>query len=129
MTNIETVAAFYTALRSSNYAAVSALLDDDFTLQQASSLPYGGEYKGIEGIKTFFQLFFDVWENFSSQHVRYVDLDDHSVLALSQISATTKTGVDLDMPMTQIFRVNDGKLLEARPFYWDTAAIVQAVDK
>ncbi|MEM6430941.1 MAG: nuclear transport factor 2 family protein [Deinococcota bacterium] len=129
MTNIETVQAFYTALRSSNYAAVSALLDDDFTLHQAPSLPYGGEYQGVDGIKTFFQLFFDVWERFSSQRVRYVDVDNHSVLALSQISATTTTGVDLDMPMAQVFHVKDGKLLEARPFYWDTAAIVQAVGK
>ena len=126
MTNVEIIEAFYAALRQSDYDQVEALLEQDFTLHQYESLPYGGLYHGVEGVQAFLKSFFGVWRQFRSEEVEYLELDAERVLALSRIRATTHTGEEIDMPMAQFFRVTGQKLAEAHPFYWDTAEIVRA---
>lgn len=128
MTNINVVEAFYEALRQSDYGRVDKLLDKDFVLEQAASLPYGGAFRGLEGIQEFFKMFFGVWQQFRSEEVVYFELDKERVLALSRIKATARSGGEIDMPMAQIFKVKNQKLAEARPFYWDTVAVVKAVE-
>lgn len=128
MTNVEVIEAFYAALRQSDYDQVETLLEQDFTLHQSESLPYGGLYHGVEGVQASFKTFFGVWRQFRSEEVEYLELDAERVLALSRIRATTHTGEEIDMPMAQLFRVKGQKLAEAHPFYWDTAEIVRATN-
>ena len=125
MTNVEVIKAFYAALGQGDYDRVETLLEEDFTLYQAESLPYGGSYRGVEGVQAFFGVFFGVWQRFRSEEVEYFELDEERVLALSRVIATTRAGEEIDMPMAQLFRVKNQKLAEARPFYWDTAEVVR----
>lgn len=121
--NIQIIKDFYEKLQQRDYEKAFSFLAPDFTLHQAASLPYAGVYRGVEGVKKFFLVFFQVWQTFRSDETEYFSLDNERVLALSQVRATTKTGHQLDMPMAQLFIVRNGKMLEARPFYWDTAEV------
>lgn len=121
--NIQIIKEFYERLQQRDYEKAFSLLAPDFTLHQAESLPYAGVYRGAEGIKKFFSAFFHIWQTFRSDETEYFSLDDERVLALSQVRATAKTGHQIDMPMAQVFTVRNGKMLEARPFYWDTAEV------
>ena len=70
-TSLAVVEEFYRLLANNQTDDALSLLDDDFVLVQAASLPYGGGYRGKEGIKQFFTKFFTVWKGFRSDDVTY----------------------------------------------------------
>ena len=120
------VEAFYAALGRSDYDGAFDLLADDFALVQADSLPYGGAWRGPDGVRAFFKALFETWARFGSRETRYL-ADGDTVVALSVAEGETKSGDPFEMPMTQVYTVRGGKLSEARPFYFDTAALNRAV--
>ena len=129
MSNQEIVEEFYAHLRNGDMQSAFSLLHEDFVLHQADSLPYGGDYVGHDGIRQFFGLLGETWGDFGSYNVEYIDSGDR-VVAISRMKGTIKgTNTTLDIPMVQVYKIKDGKLLETYPFYWDTAAIAEAVKR
>ncbi len=124
MHNTEVVEQFYQRLAQSDLEGALALLDDAFCLSQADSLPYGGQYTGASEITGFFGKFFAYWQEFSSSEVTYLEAGD-TVVALSTARCVTRTGHRVDMPMVQVYRVKEGKLCAAQPFYFDTALLLK----
>lgn len=50
-----------------------------------------------------------------------------TAVVLTQVHARARaTGRDLAFPILQTIAVEDGRIREVRPFYWDTAAIAAA---
>ncbi len=121
-TNTEVVKQFYQHLSNSDRQGAFALLSPEFRLVQAASLPYGGVYIGVEGVVHFFEKFFDFWATFKSRDVSYFEVED-KVFATSTIVGTTKKGKHIEMKMVQVFKVEEGKLTKAEPFYFDTALL------
>lgn len=124
MTSIEVVKQFYFHLASSDIQKAMMILDDDFVLTQAKSLPYGGEFRGEEGINQFFKLFFSFWKTFKSENVEYFS-DGSTVFTTSVGVGTTQTGKQIEVSMVQVYEVKDGKLLTTKPFYLDTAEMLR----
>ena len=123
MNSIETVKQFYDLLGQSNMEQALTLLDKDFILSQANSLPYGGEFRGRTGIKDFFGRFFRYWQTFQSKDVAYYT-DQSIVFAVSTATGRSHEGKVVEMPMVQIYEVSDGKIKSAKPFYFDTAELL-----
>jgi len=63
--HIEIVKRFYQELDDSNFPGATKLLDEEFMLIQAESLPYGGKYAGVTEIQEFFGKFFAFWKSFT----------------------------------------------------------------
>jgi uncharacterized protein len=121
---IEVVKKFYQELDNSNVQGAVELLDSEFRLIQAESLPYGGEYRGIAGVQDFFSKFFAFWKSFKSENVQYSSIGE-TVFAHSVASAVTVENQKIEMPMIQMYVVRNEKLVLAQPFYFDTAKINQ----
>ena len=67
-----------------------------------------------------------IWESFEIGEQEFLALGATSVV-LTQVRARTRaTGRDLEFPILQTLRIEDGRIAEVRPFYWDTAAISEA---
>ena len=50
-----------------------------------------------------------------------------TAVVLTHVRARARaTGQELRFPVLQTIRVQDGRIAEVRPFYWDTAAIAIA---
>lgn len=122
--NLVVVQQFYHELANSNTPGAMDLLADDFRLIQADSLPFGGEYVGRSGITEFFGKFFAFWKSFQSADVTYFAEDD-KVVATSTATGTTHDGKVFIMPMVQVYTLRDGKMIETRPFYFDTAQLTR----
>ncbi|WP_046242630.1 nuclear transport factor 2 family protein [Hymenobacter terrenus] len=114
---------FYEHLAASDLPAALALLAPGFRLVQAPSLPYGGEWVGATGLADFFRAFFSYWAAFSSEDVAYFAADD-TVVATSTGVGTTHAGQVRRLPMVQVYRLREGQLASAQPFYFDTAALM-----
>lgn len=111
---------------SASFAPLAPFFAPDVVLYQADSLPYGGVWRGHEGLEQFFRAMSRTWDTF--------DMEDQKVLAttsplvvLTQVRARARTtGRELHFPILQAITVEDGHITEVRPFYFDTAAIVDA---
>ncbi|WP_249402233.1 nuclear transport factor 2 family protein [Streptomyces sp. YIM 121038] len=114
-----------------SFAPLAPHFAPDVVLHQADGLPYGGTWRGHEGLERFFLAMADTWDRFDI--VRQEFLADggtgtrRTVCVHSDIHARARaTGRALAFPILQAITVEEGRIREVRPFYWDTAAIAAA---
>ncbi|MEV5514323.1 nuclear transport factor 2 family protein [Streptomyces flaveolus] len=98
----------------------------DVELHQADALPYGGVWRGHEGMTQFFLLMGEVWESFHMVEQQFLATGETAVV-LTQVRARARaSGRELGFPILQAITVKNGRITEVRPFYWDTRAIADA---
>jgi ketosteroid isomerase-like protein len=98
----------------------------DVELHQAEALPYGGTWRGHNGMTRFFLRMSEVWESFDMVEQEFLATGATAVV-LTQVRACARaTGRELGFPILQTITVKDGRITEVRPFYWDTRAIADA---
>ncbi len=117
----------YMAAGGGDFAGIAATLDPECVIYQPKSLPYGGEWRGHSGFEAWMQAFARQW---SSLEVKDAELylDGDVIVSSSHVYAIAKpTGLRLDWPLLQLFKMREEKILELRPFYWDTAALLEGL--
>ncbi|MGW0903185.1 nuclear transport factor 2 family protein [Streptomyces sp. NPDC002853] len=95
-------------------------------LHQADALPYGGTWRGYDGMMQFFRMMRQIWESFDMVDQKFLATGETAVV-LTQVHARARaTGRELSFPILQAITVKNGRITEVRPFYWDTRAITDA---
>jgi uncharacterized protein len=98
----------------------------DVRLHQADALPYGGTWCGHDGMERFFRAMTETWASFAMVDQEFL-ADEGPAVVRTQVEATARaTGRSLSFPILQTVAVQDERIIEVRPFYWDTAAIAAA---
>ncbi len=98
----------------------------DVVLHQAPSLPYGGTWRGHEGMERFMVAMSEAWASLDMVEQTYLS-KTNPLVVLTQVHARARaTGQELDFPILQTITVEADRISEVRPFYWDTAAIASA---
>lgn len=98
----------------------------DVELHQADALPYGGTWRGHDGMTRFFLEMGQVWESFDMVDQKFLATGETAVV-LTQVRARARaTSRELSFPILQTIKVKNGRITEVRPFYWDTRAIADA---
>lgn len=99
----------------------------DVVLHQAGSLPYGGTWRGHRGLADFFAAMSRTWATFDLAEQEFLAATDTTAVVLTRVRARARaTGRALAFPILQTVTVGDGRITEVRPFYWDTAAVMDA---
>lgn len=111
---------------AASFDTLAPFFAPDVVLHQAESLPYGGIWRGHDGMERFFAAMSQAWEEFDMVDQEFLSTSGTAVV-LTQVHARARaTGRELDFPILQTIRVVDGRIADARPFYWDTAEIAAA---
>jgi len=109
-----------------DFATLAPFFAPDVVLHQADALPYGGTWRGHEGMERFMVAMSRTWESFEMLEQTYLATGEPLVV-LTQVAATARaTGQQLEFPILQTVTVADARITDIRPFYWDTAAIASA---
>jgi uncharacterized protein len=98
----------------------------DVILHQAESLPYGGTWRGHEGMTRFFHAMSRTWEAFDMVEQEFIATGETAVVHTRVRARARATGRELTFAILQTITVTDGRITEVHPFYWDTAAIADA---
>ncbi len=110
-----------------NWQALAGFLDPEFVLYQAASLPYGGEWRGGEGFRKWLATMAESWQHFAVE-ASQVLIDGETVIIIAQVAGASRAnGQSLTVPVVEMMKLRDLRLLEVRPFYWDTAALSRAL--
>lgn len=82
--------------------------------------------RGHQGVERFFVAMSQTWESFEMVEQTYLATEG-TVVVLTQVHARARaTSQELNFPILQTVTVEEGRITEVRPFYWDTAAIATA---
>lgn len=95
----------------------------DVELHQADALPYGGTWRGHDGMERFFLAMTEAWEEFDIVRQELLSTTGTAVVLTDVRARARATGQELRFPILQTIRMRDGRIAEISPFYWDTAAI------
>jgi uncharacterized protein len=127
--NADIVEQVFKLLGKGDLAGAATYFDPDICIYEPTGLPYGGKYVGHAG---FYELFRQLGETFDELSIPPSAILDagSAVIALKTLHGIVKaTGIAVHMPLTEVFVVREGGIIEIRPFYWDTTAVAQALNK
>jgi ketosteroid isomerase-like protein len=110
-----------------DFSGMAAHLAPDVVMYQAESLPYGGTWRGHDGMERFMAAMSEAWTGLTFLERRYA-VDGETVAVHNRGVLTSRaTGRELETSVLQWITVRDGLVHEFRPFYLDTAAVLDAL--
>ena len=128
MDNKTIVAAFFTAAAANDQAAMAAILDPEVVVTEAESLPFGGRHVGFAAFQALVRRVFLLWRDTRVDVERLIG-DGEYVVVLATMHARSKAdGAALGMPIAEVWRLENGRVKEIRPFYFDTRKFVDLLD-
>jgi ketosteroid isomerase-like protein len=131
--NVETIRNLFRGVEERDLGTYLAACDREVVIREPGSLPYGGEYHGLEGLRQHAAGWMRTWAPLQPEEERkldaaFIDAGDH-VLARWRLRARATDGSGtLNMPMVGIYELRDGKLVGAQMFYSDTAAVLRFLE-
>jgi uncharacterized protein len=106
------------------------ILHPDFALVEPHTGPYGGEWRGRDGLLGFLRAMNDDWSEMGPREAPELIEQGDRVVALATIRAKSRaTGTLVEFPLCQVARIKDGLLAETRVFYWDTTEMNEALGR
>ena len=111
-----------------DFDAFRSTLAPQAVMHQAANLPYGGEWRGHEGVERFFAAMSSAWSALEVSEIEYFEPADggiRTVVSLRMVATSRATGQVMDRPMVQIVEIRDGLIHGFWPFYWDVAEVTQ----
>lgn len=128
MTDQETLALvekLYAQSGADDWEAIDEYMSDDLVIVEAESLPYGGLYPGRTALRDLFAKVMSYWIDPSIDIHAITAGQDRGVGLLTLNVTSPRTGRRLALDIAETFRFRDGKLVEIKPYYFDTHLIVR----
>ena len=125
-TPLEVVTAFYDALAAKDLEKVLELTSPDIVVVQDPALPWGGRYEGHDGLGRFAMTIGG--SIISAVTVEAMFEAGDRVVQYGRTAGTVRSnGAAFDIPECHVWRVEDGRAVEAR-FFIDSAAMLETLD-
>ena len=125
--NVEIVRRLFEAVEKRDGAGVLGTYDENIVIREAASLPYGGEYRGLEGALRHAQGYRRAWDKLQTSNeqkldAEFFDAGDSVIVRWRQ--KAVKGDEKLDLQAVSIYKMRDGKIAASEMFQ-DTAAVLR----
>lgn len=97
----------------------------DCEFHEPPSLPYGGSYIGMQAMQRGLKNMRSAWEDLEYELLNFTAGGDSVVVHLNIGGTGRRTGKHFWLPILELWRIRDGKIVELRPFVFDTARMVE----
>ena len=125
--NVDVIESAYAAFGKGDIEAVLGYFSDSAEIVAPQSLPWGGEYEGPEGMRTFIAKLLEHFTDFKATPVKVLGADDNHVIVVARTSGKTKSGTRVENEVVWIYQLRDGAVTSARVFS-DTAELLEALE-
>ena len=122
--NVQVLRDGYAAFARQDIPAVLAAFDANIEWNVPDSLPFGGTYRGHDGVVGFFGKLADTWQDLSVEPEEFIDAGD-TVVVVARDRATGAGG-EIDSTVIHLWRMRDGKAVSFTEFM-DTAKSLEAL--
>ena len=100
------------------------LLHPELRIEQPASLPHGGVHRGPDGMAAMGVTFAEHWDRTIGEPDLRASGADSAVQVTTQTWTSKATGTSATVDVVELFRVEDGRIIEIRVFQHDTAALL-----
>ena len=121
--NKSIVQSFLAASRSGNLDKVKQLLHPEVRIVEAESLPFGGTVTGVDGFTRLVRQVFMTFTDTAVELDEFIAEGDAVVVLATLIDKSKATGEAFRTPISEIWRLLAGRIVEIRPFYHDTQKV------
>src|SRR5215475_11479152 len=126
---LATVRKLFEAVARRDPGEYFAAYHPDIRINEAPSLPYGGVYKGLEGVLRHAERFRATWDRYQPEDRRELEPEflaaGDRIIVLWRLRALGANGDSVDLPAVSMYRLQDGKIIESRMYHFDTVALVR----
>lgn len=125
--NRKTLMAALDALEAGNLDGFWSIFDDDVVFHEAPCLPYGGAHKGLEATKQAFSRMGQTFSRMRAELEAVLAARDIAILYQSITFEVRNNGNTGSLPVAEMFRFRDGKVVEWRALYFDSNMVAKAL--
>lgn len=126
-THVDNVIRFQSAFAAGDKDLLAKLVHPEFHVEQSRNLPYGGSFRGLDGFYEFaLGIFPTTWriDRFDMLH-RFDEADtepgiESVVVMIHLVGSVAATGEPIDTTLLEHWIFKDGKLLAAKPHWFET---------
>jgi uncharacterized protein len=130
---LATVRKLFEAVARRDTRGYFAAYHPDILITEAPSLPYGGIYKGLDGLLRHAERFRATWDRYQPEGRRELEPEflaaGDRAIVLWRLRALGANGDSVDLPAVSIYRLQDGKIIELCMYHFDTVALVRFLDR
>ncbi|QLL07574.1 nuclear transport factor 2 family protein [Mycobacterium vicinigordonae] len=116
----------YAAVRAADVQTFFSYCHPDVILEEASSLPVGGIYRGREEFGRALGTLAAAYD-LSTLEIKHVVASGDVVVVNFVVRSPKPRAFEIEVAEWWHFR--DGKVALVRPFYWDTAELIQKLSE
>ncbi len=120
--SVDTVRRFYGYIEEGNFDGAIRMLADDFIIREPADLPYGGEYRGAEGMGELMGRIGAVVD-LSSARREFLDATDPVVVHMLSRFTSRITGVVVETDVVELFYVREGRIAEIDVYCKNPSAV------
>lgn len=110
----------YAKLKAGDEDGFYDMFAEDAVLHEAESLPYGGTWRGKAMLRAGVQRMYEAWAEMLFEVEEVTAGGDIAIVLLHTSAKGHSSGKSYAFPVCELWRFRDGKVIELRPFYWDT---------
>lgn len=107
--------------------ALVAAFHRDVVVHEPESLPYAGDWRGLEGIGALFRSIREVWSDMRVDDLEGVRVGDIIFMTCKLQLTCRANGAVICQPFAEVLRLQDDRLIDGTPFYYDTAELLAAI--
>ena len=104
-----------------------AIYDPDVVFYEASCLPYGGEHRGLAAARAAHGQIEKTFDSLSSVFEAVLAAEDIVILYQKITFRVRGNGNSGALPVAELFRFRDGKVVEWRAHYFDACLVAKAI--
>ena len=118
----EVVSRFIKAFGGQDFETAAELLDPEIVFHEPAGLPYGGEGKRLEGIAALAEQILSEY-SFEVREVEVRDAGERILVEAKADFTSRRSGASITESIVEIYRLEDGKVVENWIFYHDVPAL------
>ena len=129
MNNVEIIERLFRAVEARDLEPMFDIYAPDVVINEAPSLPYGGSYRGHEGVAEHGGRYVQAWDELQTEHDRDLEAEfvagQDRVLVCWRQKGHGRDGQPINVPVISEYRLRDGRVVESRMHTFDSAALVR----
>jgi uncharacterized protein len=114
--DIEAIRALYEEVSRGDWDAAFRDARPDFELTTPDQNPIAGTYRGQEEIRGFFDELWAAFDGVTVQPGQFLELDDRILVSLLMKLRPSGSGATVEMQITHLWTVRDGRLARCEVF-------------
>jgi ketosteroid isomerase-like protein len=100
---------------------------ESVTVHEPSSLPYAGDWKGLNGVAALFGRMAEIWSHIGIENMQAAQSGNIVFMSCRLTLVSRANEITIEQPFSEVLHFQEGRLLKGTPFYFDTAEIVSAL--